>query len=691
MRARLAETRSLLLAPGAGSLVESLTIDPLRLGSLAMGEGATSRSGLPVREDGRLATAGGEAALVLVESDGGAALRSDDARAVRSAIDDAIAAVTPAHPRVRFGATGPHVIASQIEAMIRRDLRISGAASLGLAALAFGLVFGRWRALLAIVPPLALGTLWTAGLVALWPRGVSAVAAAFVSVVVGVGFDTGVHVHAAVLEAKREGIAPDSLARVARRRVARPVLGAAAIAAAAFGSLVLSEVSALGQLGVLSAAGELATALAILLVTPELSARLEARAVLPPTRTRLGRAIARATSTRGRALGVVGLASVVAVAGFCAGIEPASALVAVRPSGVDAFDVERRVAARFGDEGRLLVVFVEDASRDAALARLDRVAEGLASHPELAARVDASTAFAPAPATRARRLAELDPARCAAWAESLATALRANGFASARFEPALAALRAPALDRPSKNTIASDVDNALSNRYVAEHDGRFYAQLRVSSVAPAAQGELPDRALLELVAGLDSGARVTGYPRLEPALRSTLARELPTIGAFAGVLVAGLLALTLRRPRALAIALTSLVVGVGTLLAAFAVLRVQLHLYSALVLPALLGVTIDEAMFVLGHARDPQPGDSVERALAREAVPVTTTALTTSAGFAALGFARYDALRDLGLAGALGNAVMLLTALFVVPALLRWIGVDPIARASPSPEDARGG
>ena len=327
--------------------------------------------------------------------------------------------------------------------------------------------------------------------------------------------------------------------------------------------------------------------------------------------------------------------------------------------------------------------------RDAALARLDRIADALASHPELATRLDASTGFAPASATRARRLAELAPARGSAWAGSLETSLRAQGFATARFEPALAALRTPSLASPPSDTIAKDSENAMADRFVVGREGRYFAQLGVSSIGPEAEGELPDHALLELVAGVDPAARVTGYPRLEPALRSTLARELPRIGALAGVLVVALLALTLRGPRALAIALASLVCGVGALLAAFAALDVRIHLYSALVLPALLGVTIDEAMFVLEHAREPGSGDAVERALAREAVPVATTALTTSASFAALLFARYDALRDLGLAGAIGNAVMLLTALFVVPALLRWFELDPIARAPNESTSAR--
>ena len=49
------------------------------------------------------------------------------------------------------------------------------------------LIFRRVRALVAVMPPLVLGTLWTAGLAAVLPGGLSAIAVAFTSVVVGVG------------------------------------------------------------------------------------------------------------------------------------------------------------------------------------------------------------------------------------------------------------------------------------------------------------------------------------------------------------------------------------------------------------------------------------------------------------------------------------------------------------------------
>ena len=98
------------------------------------------------------------------------------------------------------------------------------------------------------------------------------------------------------------------------------------------------------------------------------------------------------------------------------------------------------------------------------------------------------------------------------------------------------------------------------------------------------------------------------------------------------------------------------------------------HAYAALVLPVLLGITVDEGMFLLHHARAVSPAggaDVITETLRHEGPPVAATALTTAAGFAALGFCDFDGLRDLGWVGALGSTVGLGVALVVVPAGLR--------------------
>ena len=97
-------------------------------------------------------------------------------------------------------------------------------------------------------------------------------------------------------------------------------------------------------------------------------------------------------------------------------------------------------------------------------------------------------------------------------------------------------------------------------------------------------------------------------------------------------------------------------------------LGVRWHVYDALVLPVLLGITLDEALFLLEAARRKA---SVDDALAEQAPLAATTALTTAAGFGALIICRFGGLVDVGKVGALGSAAGLVCALLVIPAGFR--------------------
>lgn len=673
MRARLRESRAMLAMPGSGALAELIARDPLRLAQIAF-EGVAAGSGLRSQADGRFATDGGRTCLVLVKGRG-QALEQASARAYA---DDMAAVLTPiraAHPGVEIGDTGGHAIAAATETMIKGDLIRSGSIATVLTAVVFVLLFRRIRALWAVFPPLLLGTFWTAALASVLPGGLSAIAVAFTSVVVGVGVDTGVHVYAALLDARRAGLAPRAAAEHARNETARAVLLAAVTAAVAFAALDLSEIKAVRQLGILCAAGEVLTAIAIVLVTPEIGGWLERGAPPPAPPARWTRAFAWIAETRARAVAVaiVTLAPIVLV--LVLGPPPlAAAIVGIHPSGLAPFRVQQELYDAYGGKPGQLVVMVADRDVEAARARADRIVEGLAGAPEIET-VDALTTLVPARSTQRARLAARDALDLPAKADELARALRETGFASDRFAPVLASMRAPSSNVVDVADLETTPSAILLSRYLGKDGDDTLVALYVQ---PTPDADAEPR-LEAAVHALDPTAVVTGYSRLEANLRSSLLHDLPRIGLVAAVLVVIALAAALKKPRDVVIA-TSVVVGeVAAMLALFRLAGIPLHAYSALVLPVLLGITVDEGMFLLHRAGT----TGIAATLREEGPPIAATALTTAAGFAALGFSDFDGLRDLGLAGALGSTTGLVMALTMVPAGLRLLRRrdDPVGQA----------
>ncbi|MEO6576747.1 MAG: MMPL family transporter, partial [Polyangiaceae bacterium] len=250
MRARLDGTRELLMAPGSTDAETWLARDPLRLAMIPWEEKTELAAGLSAHSGGAFIGDEGRARLVVAEVRGSAF----EAAAAASFVSDAEAAMAlahQAHPSVRLDLTGGHAIAVATAAMLKRDMIVSGALSTILASCTFLVTFRRLRALVAVLPPLALGTLWTMGLAAFFPTGLSAIATAFAAVVIGVGVDTGVHVYAAFLDGRRSGLSPTGAAQFARKMTWKPTLFAAIAAGLAFASLALSELLAVRQLGLL--------------------------------------------------------------------------------------------------------------------------------------------------------------------------------------------------------------------------------------------------------------------------------------------------------------------------------------------------------------------------------------------------------------------------------------------------------
>ncbi|MBK9260039.1 MAG: MMPL family transporter [Polyangiaceae bacterium] len=668
MRARLAESRAMLLAPGSGAAAEVIGRDPLRLAQLVY-EGADIGAGVRTQPDGAFATDDGAAYMVLAEPKG-QALRGEDARQFVRDAEAVLAPKRAAHPEMKFGLTGGHAIAEATEAMLRRDLTISSTVAMVMASLVFALIFRRVRALLAVMPPLALGTIWTAGVATLFSGGLSGIAIAFMSVVVGVGVDTGVHVYAALLEARRAGLGPREAAIEARRKTAKSVLLAAATAAAAFGALSLSSITAMRQLGVLCAAGELLTALAIVLVTPEIGAWLERKPPPPEAPARWTLGIAWLTGTRQRAalMSMLALVPIVAIL-FGAAPSLSESIVAVRPKELEPLKVQQAVFDAFGGKRGQWVVLVADEDLDHARARADHIAETLSSMKDDVDAVDALTALAPAKATQEARFAAREALDMAAKADELEKALTETGFAPARFTSVLDGMRSPARDIVAIDDVRRGAAAILMSRYLGKDQGE---QLVAVYVRPRDVPGATQR-VEQAIKKADAAALLTGYSRLEGALRKSLGQDLPKIGIVAGILVIVALSMSLRRVRDVAIAAFVVGAEIATVLVLVRLFGIPLHAYDALVLPVLLGITVDEGMFLLHRARE-TTGDVLRETLRLEGPPVAATALTTAAGFAALGLCRFDGLRDLGLVGAIGSVAGLAVALIVVPAGLRLWG-----------------
>ncbi|MEO6420663.1 MAG: MMPL family transporter, partial [Polyangiaceae bacterium] len=248
------------------------------------------------------------------------------------------------------------------------------------------------------------------------------------------------------------------------------------------------------------------------------------------------------------------------------------------------------------------------------------------------------------------------------------------------FDTTACAAALEAFEHPSQEVRTFDLRGPaawLASRHVARDPGFPGEFLAVTYLRPSGD-PATDARTLEVIRSADPKSVVTGYHHLETALRSALAHDLPIVALVALGLVIVTLRAILRRASDVALALATIGVEVAAVALVMRIFHVRWHVYDALVLPVLIGITMDESMFLLHAARrdagpesDPAAADPIAVSLREQGPLVAATALTTAAGFAALLACRFEGLFDLGAVGALGSVLGLVAALVVVPAGLR--------------------
>jgi predicted RND superfamily exporter protein len=163
---------------------------------------------------------------------------------------------------------------------------------------------------------------------------------------------------------------------------------------------------------------------------------------------------------------------------------------------------------------------------------------------------------------------------------------------------------------------------------------------------------------------------VSGVPVFRTEVNSRTRDELALFVPLTVLLVGFVVLAASRRPWAVLVSLGTSGVGVWCLLGAMGFFGVPLSL-STMILPSvLLALGSAYIMHVLSAAAGSCDSIGLEDAVLQVSRPVGLSGLTTSIGFLAMSTVRIEAIRQLGVYGAIGVLVVLAAALSLAPALL---------------------
>jgi predicted RND superfamily exporter protein len=601
--------------------------------------------------------------------------------------------------------TGMPALVTDEARLVSRDIVVAGLfAGLGVLAV-FVFAFRSLRVGIFLLVPLAAGLIWVSGLAGALYGHLTLITGYFAAVLFGLGVPFTLHIVARFHEALRAGSTKEQAVEAALVGAGPGVVVGGSTTALAFAAIAFSEFQGFAELGVIAGAGTALILVANLTLLPA-TLLLWHPGIAALTRSGDSGAFW-VTIARSRVVLPV-LAAAAMIAGF----------VLASRVGFD-YAVESMLPAEFSTTYAVAVA----GSRDEAellrqklealptVARAEAVSQFVPSGQErkiaTLAKIDGSTREAAREASRA--IESKRGARGRVTAERLGEALR--DLADTMQDLGFDAKRAGRPEAKRLNRLASrvlelsksvantgddartrlleqrvyellsrgfgvllgglddpgfDVDDlpeAIRGRYVSE-DGLSFAVIAF----PA--GDLGDREFLWTHADelLSVDAGVTGHPVTHRHFTSMVFDGFFEAVVLASIAVLVLIMLDLRSPRWLALALVPVAAGAGWTALVLYLTGFKLNYGNLMALPILIGTGVDYGAHLAHRAR--QEG-SVIKAARTTGRTIALSGLTTLIGFGSLILGNHWGVRSLGLLLVLGIGASLVTALVVLPGLLR--------------------
>jgi hypothetical protein len=687
-----------------------------------------SGSGSRVDEHGYLIGAGGQFHLVLVfpplQSDEGRELKPMVDR-IRGARDRALAGAPAAG--LRADLTGAPALAVDELKSLQEGSRITSVLSTAGIFLLLILAFRSLRHVVVLLTPMLAGMVITLGFVELAYDGLNLVTSSFMSVLLGLGIEFGVHLMHRYGDA-RQG--PDDV---------RPALSAALLSdgpavalgavttATAFLTTTTTEFRAFAELGTITAVG-LAITLACTLwlfpaLTPVIAGKRAVRLHDLPGLGGLLKVVGRrAPWVVGAGIGATALAAAslsIARPGFNGrtfdflpeGAESYRGLLSIERAGTPPLDAHF-VASSFGRAAELtegLRGLKEVSSVQSPSDLLPpETPERIADIKRAVAELGNSPLVLPA-ATAAHADARLDAFRRLADAlDELAFTLRRaelEGAEASRAAKELAGLTTWLAQQPDQGTQAL---NRLSQVLSSTLDRASRTAQNIATRGAYAPRDLPPVFVARFVSNDGSRLAVHAYPAgnvgeasfgerfaqrlraLDPSVTGTAINLLPheryitdgfrRAAMYSLLFITGILWLTFRRLDDTLLALMPVALAALWMLALMRPLGIQFTPANMVALPLLLGIGLDSGVHVVHRSREARGTAPLQTLVQGTGTAVSVAALTNAIGFASLMAADYRAMQGLGLLLSLGIVLSIVASVVVLPGLLVVLGRAALAR-----------
>lgn len=572
-----------------------------------------------------------------------------------------------------WNVVGPYIVKADERATIAGDMFKSGTFGLLGVVLILYILLRSGRAVFTLLIPLACGVTWSMAFTQLVLGHLNTLTSLISTVVMGMGIDAGIHYLLRVRE-EQSGVSDREAIARAFSGLVVPLLVASGTTLGAFAVMASSDLPAFQEFGIIAGSGVALCLLAMVTVYPAALCLSGVKRVARRRSASFIEALLHAIVLRRPAT------TLVAVVGL-------TAVLALGASGVQfenngrALQSDRTRAATEADTRLISEIFQRDVH--AGILVVD---------------------------TLEQARAVVDAAR----ARDLATTTVADVFAAPDLLPD------PAIDveqrRQAIAAITEDVSEDMWDRLDRRADGtepaddpdalgtddarRLRRMLRAGPVTldalpPVLRGKLrgpdgrfavhayPNFDAADIFKGLDfmaetatftaplgaSGGVFVGETTVYALMYRMMASEAPFVLAVAAGLIATLVLAQMRSFGQTLLTLLPLGLGMLWLVGLMGLTGVRFTLFNIPILPAILGIGVDNGVYLTDRIRRLRGPDGLASALGGTGAAILAATATTVMGFAAFMVADNGGLRGIGVLAVLGISIAAVTAILLLPSL----------------------
>jgi len=468
----------------------------------------------------------------------------------------------------------------------------------------------------------------------------------------------------------------------------------------AFYTGLLTDFSGLQQLGFIAGTGLFLSLLANFFVLPAFLVAYS-RKRTPRQREMTGLGLEPlAGFVRRHPWGILAVASVVTVVCLIGASQMTidSDMTRFRPTDSEAFKMQRVLVDRIGSSftATMILAHAEGESRALDLAeRIERDLDRIEERGLIASTISVNSIL-PAPSRQqanldwVRRTQEEDPA--ALDPDRVIRTLRAeldrNGFDLEAFESAFERIRlfltVPGVLSPAE--LEKTAIGPYASRFLSREDGEVYVATYVyAPVGPGPTRKELDSVLEQRMRGIEGEIQVISNTILGNEFKRLIRRDALLAASVTFALIVGFLYFQFRSWRLVILTALPLLLGVSWGLGMMTLAGFRFSLISVSILPVILGIGIDDGIYIVNRYRSLGDRDVVH-AYHDTGRAVVLTSVTTMVAFGSMALADYPGLVGAGVFAFVGIGACLITAVTILPALMELFGRDIIEAKSLSIE-----